>query len=243
MAKVSVVVPVYNEAGTILGILDKLGNMNLGNDELEVIVVDGASTDGTQELLRNLAKPWLRIVYEDARRGKGVAVAEGYRLSTGDAVIIQDADFEYDPDDIPAIVLPIIAGKSQVVYGSRFEGRIENMSASRRLANRLLTTFVNLLYGSRLTDVCTCYKALEGQFARSLELETRSFDVCLEISAKSLRSGRRVLEVPISYRARGQNEGVKSDWTALPRALATMVKFRFAPIRTHRPSEQLAPRE
>jgi glycosyltransferase involved in cell wall biosynthesis len=237
VGKVSIVIPVYNEANTILGILDRIRCLDFGAHAMEVIVVDGDSTDGTRELLKELDDPWLRVIYEEQRGGKGAAVARGFQISTGDAVIIQDADDEYDPRDIPSIVLPIMEGRYQAVYGSRFKGQIENMTLPRRLANRFLTLCINVLYGSRLTDACTCYKALDGDLARSLQLETASFEVCLEITGRALRGGCRVYEVPIRYRAR--TEGVKSDWTAFPRALAAAFKYRFKPLK---PQEAGQPR-
>jgi dolichol-phosphate hexosyltransferase len=223
---VSIVIPVYNESKTILNILSRVQSLDFGSHELEIIVVDGASTDGTSDLLRAVSDPRLHVIYEEARRGKGVAVAEGYRASHGDAVIIQDADDEYDPADIPSIVAPVLEGTAAAVYGSRFLGHIEGMTAPRRFANRFLTTVMNVLYGSHLTDACTCYKAVKGDVARSLDLETPTFSVCMEITAKVLRSGRAVREVPIRYRARTDDD-VKSDWRSLPQAFCAAIKFRF----------------
>ena len=227
MAKVSIVIPVYNEVRTIEKVLDKIRNIDLGPHDREVVIVDGASTDGTRELLRQIADPWVLVVYEVFRRGKGTAVAEGIRQATGDCVIIQDADSEYNPDDIPQLVLPILEGRAQVVYGSRFRGQPENMTLPRRLANWTITFVINRLYGSKLTDACTCYKALSGDLVRGLKLETASFDVCLEITGKVRRRGIPIHEIPITYRARGGGDDVKSDWTAFPKALATAIKYRF----------------
>ena len=227
MGKVSIIIPVYNEAGTMLEVLDKIRQVDFGAYHREVIIVDGHSTDGTRELLQALSDPWVRVIYEKERRGKGVAVREGIEQATGDCVIIQDADLEYDPGDIPSLVAPVIEGRTEVVYGSRFKGRKENMTAWRRIANRLLTFSINRMYGSRLTDACTCYKALNAELARSLQLESVTFDVCHEITGKVLRRGCQILELPIHYRARNQKDGVKSSWIDFPRALYTALKYRL----------------
>jgi glycosyltransferase involved in cell wall biosynthesis len=227
LSKVSIIIPVYNEAATIEGVLDVISKLDFGGHEMEAVVVDGMSNDGTREILRAKTDPWLKVVYETVRRGKGVAVALGFEEATGDCLIIQDADSEYDPAFIPSLVKPILDGTADVVYGSRFIGRIDHMTPSRQVANRGVTTFINLLYGSHLTDACTCYKAVSKDIARNLHLETASFDVCHEITGKVLRMGYKVTELPIDYRARGAEEGIKTNWKDLPKALYTAFKYRF----------------
>jgi glycosyltransferase involved in cell wall biosynthesis len=230
VGKVSIIIPVYNEVRTIGEILDKIRQLDLGVHEKEALIVDGASTDGTRELLLALTDPWVHVIHEDVRRGKGAAVVDGIRQASGTCIIIQDADSEYDPGDIPALVKPILDGQAQVVYGSRFRGEIQHMTKPRRMANKIVTMFVNILYGSRLTDACTCYKAMHINVARELGLESPGFDVCLEVTGKVLRRGYRVQELPISYFARTTADGIKSGWVDLVRALRTAVKYRFSDI-------------
>lgn len=227
MGKASIIIPVYNEAGTILQMIDRIRQVDFGPHDKEVIVVDGNSSDGTQELLQRITDPWVRVIYESARRGKGTAVREGIDNATGDCVIIQDADLEYDPGDVPSLLAPIFERQAEVVYGSRFMGRIESMTKPRWIANKLLTFGMNLICGSRLTDACTCYKALDLQLARDLELESTTFDICHEITSKVARRGVQILELPIRYRARSHDEGVKSGWTNFFSALYTALKYRF----------------
>lgn len=227
MGKVSIIIPVYNEAATMLQVIDKIRQVDFGPHDKEVIVVDGNSNDGTRELLQGITDPWVRVIYERKRGGKGTAVREGIDNATGDCFIIQDADLEYDPNDVPALVAPIFARKAEVVYGSRFRGRIESMTRPRWVANKLLTFGMNRICGSRLTDACTCYKALDMQFARDLKLESTTFDICHEITSKVARRGVRILELPINYRARNHDEGVKSNWTNFFSALYTALKYRF----------------
>lgn len=227
MGKASIIIPVYNEARTILQVIDKIRQVDFGPHDREVIVVDGNSSDGTQELLQRITDPWVRVIYERERRGKGAAVREGIENATGDCVIIQDADLEYDPGDIPSLLAPIFERQAEVVYGSRFRGRIESMTKPRWIANKLLTFAMNRICGSRLTDACTCYKALDVQLARDLGLESTTFDICHEITSKVARRGVQILELPIRYRARNHDEGVKSGWTNFFSALYTALKYRF----------------
>ncbi len=227
MGKASIIIPVYNEARTILQVIDKIRQVDFGPHDREVIVVDGNSSDGTQELLQRITDPWVRVIYERERRGKGAAVREGIENATGDCVIIQDADLEYDPGDIPSLLAPIFERQAEVVYGSRFRGRIESMTKPRWIANKLLTFGMNRICGSRLTDACTCYKALDLQLARDLELESTTFDICHEITSKVARRGVQILELPIRYRARSHDEGIKSGWTNFFSALYTALKYRF----------------
>ena len=227
MGKLSIIIPVFNESRTILQVIERIRQVDFGSYDMEAIVVDGNSNDGTRELLESITDPWVRVIYERERRGKGAAVKEGIDNATGDCVIIQDADLEYDLRDVPSLVAPILEGEAEVVYGSRFKGRIERMTKPRWMANKLLTFSINRICGSRLTDACTCYKALNTEFARDLQLESNTFDICHEITGKVLRRGVQIMELPINYRARLHEEGVKSSWTNFFTALYTALKYRF----------------
>ena len=227
MAKVSIIIPVYNEAETILTLVDKIRGVDFAQDDKEVIIVDGNSDDGTKELLSTLTEPWVRVIHEGERRGKGAAVKEGIDQAGGDCVIIQDADLEYDPSDIPSLVRPILSGEAQVVYGSRFKGSPRNMTFPRLVANKLLTFSMNRIHSGHLTDACTCYKALSTRLARDLSLESNTFDICHEITSKVLRRDIPIMELPIKYKARRYEDGVKSGWTNFFTALGTALKYRF----------------
>jgi glycosyltransferase involved in cell wall biosynthesis len=222
--RLSVIVPVYNESETVLTVLERVRQVPVVS---EIVVVDDCSTDGTRDLLRTLAWPGLHVVYHPVNRGKGAAIQTALAHVTGDWVIIQDADLEYDPADYPRLLAPVQQGRAQVVYGSRFLGRPRRMRFSQWLGNRFLTLLTNLLYGTSLTDMETCYKLMPTQVLRQLNLQARRFDVEPEITAKLLRRGYRILEVPISYAARDAEAGKKISWLDGLPAVLTLLKYRF----------------
>lgn len=221
--KISVIVPAYNERPTIEEILSRVKAAAL---EKEILVVDDCSNDGTREILERLSGPGIRVFFHDRNRGKGAAIRTALPYVTGDVVIIQDADLEYDPGDYPRLVAPIAGGGADVVYGSRFLGRGRG-SAGRchYLANRALTFLSNLFTGLRLTDMETCYKVLRADLVRRLDLVSNGFEIEPEITAKAARLGARFQEVAIAYEGRSSVQGKKIDVRDGLRAIFTILRF------------------
>jgi dolichol-phosphate mannosyltransferase len=221
-AKLSVVMPVYNERETIT---EALRRVKAVPGEKEIVVVDDASTDGTRELLA--ADPDIRLLSHAKNQGKGAAIRTALAVVSGDVVIIQDADLEYDPSDYPLLVDPIRRGEARVVYGSRFRHGRPAMRWPHRLCNRLLAFAANLLYGAGITDEATCYKAFDAALLRELPLVCRRFEFCPEVTAKVRRRGVRIHEVPIHYTARTFDAGKKiRAWDAVE-AFWTLLRYRF----------------
>ncbi len=222
--KLSVVIPVYNERCTIEEIVRRVRAVDLNK---EIIIVDDYSTDGTRDVLRELSAEHVMVEYHARNRGKGAAVRTGLAKVTGDIVLIQDADLEYDPDDYHKLIQPILRGKAQVVYGSRFLGEHKAMFFWHMVGNKLLTFVTNVLYDTTLTDMETCYKVFTIDVVRRLTLTENRFEIEPEITAKVLRMGIRIYEVPISYAGRETFEGKKITWRDGFPALWTLVKYRF----------------
>jgi glycosyltransferase involved in cell wall biosynthesis len=228
LRKLSVVVPVFNERNTVVEILRRVRAVELPDGvELEVVVVDDGSTDGTREVLRQLGDSTVRIVLHDANRGKGAALRTGFAHATGEYVLVQDADLEYDPDDWPKLLNPVLRGKARVVYGSRFTGERRNMLLLHWMGNRFLSMTTNVLYNTTLSDMETCYKLVERDLLERLHLHADRFDIEPEITAKILKRGVRIYEVPISYSGREFDEGKKITWRDGLAAFWTLVKYRF----------------
>lgn len=209
--KLSILVPVFNERSRVEELLDRVLHAPLPPGWMrEILLIDDGSTDGTSELLDALAQgDLIRVHHSPVNCGKGTSVRIGLKLATGEYALIQDADLEYDPQDYPLLLEPLRTGQADVVYGSRFLGCRQGMSFSHVLGNRLLTWTANLLFGGRLTDAYTCYKAMPLLLARSLDLRARDFDLEAEITARVLSRRLRIQEVPIRYRARSGREGKK----------------------------------
>lgn len=194
----------------------------------ELILVDDFSHDGTREILRHEeGRNDTRVLYHTVNRGKGSAIVTGLKAATGDIVIIQDADMEYDPQDILKVVKPIIDGRTNVAYGSRFQGQVTGMRLPNRVANWLLAWMVSLLYGQRITDEATAYKAFRQETIRGIDLTCKRFEFCPEVTAKVLRMGERIIEVPVVYRARTFEEGKKIGYKDFVTAVWTLLKNRF----------------
>ena len=243
--KLSIVIPVRNERATVLPLIERVRAVDCGMPK-ELIVVDGASTDGTREALEAIARsPDLVLVLEDRARGKGRAVRTGFERATGDIVMVQDADLELDPGEIPSLLGPIVEGRTEVVFGSRFKGRGRGATPwVGWIGNMALTQTANLLYVARLTDILTCYKVMRTSVARSLELRCNGFDLDAEITCRLLRGGQRIVEVPVTYTARGTEEGKKLSPGVGWSVLRAIVRVRFS--RTHAPelpaaTQQIAP--
>jgi glycosyltransferase involved in cell wall biosynthesis len=228
LRKLSVIVPVFNERNTVVEVLRRMRAIELPDGiEREIIVVDDGSGDGTRDVLRQLGDSTVRIVMHDRNRGKGAAVRTGFAHATGEYVLIQDADLEYDPEDWPKLLHPVMRGRARVVYGSRFTGERRNMLLLHWIGNRFLSMVTNVLFNTTLSDMETCYKLIERDLVSDLRLHSDSFDIEPEITAKILKRGIRIYEVPISYSGREFDEGKKLTWRDGLTALWTLVVYRF----------------
>jgi len=229
LRKLSVVVPVYNERNTLVEILRRMRAVELPDGiEREIIVVDDGSDDGTRDVLKQLGDSTVRVLLHDVNRGKGAAVRTGFEHASGEYVLVQDADLEYDPEDWPKLLAPVIRGRARVVYGSRFTGERRNMLFLHWVGNRMLSLATNILYNTTLSDMETCYKLIDADLLAQLRLRADQFDIEPEITAKILRRGIRIYEVPISYAGREFDEGKKITWRDGFAALWTLVKYRFS---------------
>ena len=235
--KLSIVIPVRNERDTVLQLIDRVRAVDCGMPK-EIIVVDGASTDGTRDALRTLPQSEdLILVLEDAARGKGRAVRTGFDRATGDIVMVQDADLELDPSQIPSLLEPIVQGRTGAVFGSRFRGRGRGATPLIGYAGNFgLTWAVNVLYFVRLTDVLTCYKVMRADVARALDLRCNGFDLDAEITCRLLRAGQRVIEVPVRYEPRSTDEGKKLSPGVGWSVLRAIVRVRFTRARMTTPA-------
>ncbi len=225
--KLSVVVPVYNEQATLAEIVKRVQAINIPK---EIILIDDGSTDGSKELVRQLSQtPGIRAFFHSRNQGKGMAIRTGIKQARGDYIIIQDADLEYDPQDYPKLLKPIKDGKAQVVYGSRFTGERRNMFFWHWIANQLLTLITNMLYNTTLSDMETCYKLMPTKLLQSIKLSCRRFEFEPEVTAKILRQGIRIYEVPVSYAGREYSQGKKIAWPDGLIALFTLIRYRIFP--------------
>lgn len=221
----SVVMPVYNELATFELILERVLAVDIPK---EIIIIDDCSTDGTLELLRAVdGRQGIRVLFHEINRGKGAALQTGFSNVRGSHVIVQDADLEYDPEDYPALVGPILKGSADVVYGTRFHGTRDGFITAHYFGNRFLTMLTNLLYGCRLTDMETCYKCFGRELLDRIQLRSERFNIEPEITARIMKQGLRVVEVPISYNARKFDDGKKITWRDGFSAIYTLLKYRF----------------
>jgi dolichol-phosphate mannosyltransferase len=225
--KLSILIPVFNEIQSIAGVVERVHAVPL---DKEIILVNDASTDGTSDLISQFASDDLKVIHHVTNQGKGTAIRTALKAATGDVIVIQDADFEYDPGDLPRLMVPISEGKAEVVYGVR---SLESQKLVMRLGNRFITFAANVLYGQSLKDVETCYKMMRRDIALSLGLECRRFDIEAEITAKLLRSGYTINEMPISYTARYENKKL-SPLDGLPALRALLKYFRWKPSAQYR---------
>lgn len=236
----SIVIPVFNEASTLLEIIGQVQAADCLGLQRELILIDDFSTDGSRELISGwqgssapdktqppFDRP-VQIILQPHNQGKGAALRAGFAATKGDLVIVQDADLEYDPNDYAALLTERLSGRGDVIYGSRFMGDKKNMSGLHKLGNLGLTTITNLLYGVRLTDMETCYKLFPGELLRSLDIKSERFNFEPEITAKVLNSGLKIKEVPISYKGRHFSEGKKITWRDGFAALIALIKYRFS---------------
>ncbi len=224
----SVVIPVFNEAATIAQLIDRVLAVPI---DKEVIVVDDCSTDGTDRALAAITRPHVRIFRHEQNRGKGAALRTGFAAARGDIVIIQDADLEYNPDEYPRIIGPIVEGHADVVYGSRFVGGESHrvLYFWHSVGNRFLTLLSNMFTNLNLTDMETCYKAFDRRVLDGMALQEDRFGFEPEFTAKIARRGLRVYEVGISYHGRTYEEGKKIGWKDGLRAIRCVVKYNLKP--------------
>lgn len=225
--RLSIIIPVYNEKASIKEILDRVKGADIGEIEKEIITVDDFSTDGSREILKDEEEKGLKVLYHDRNMGKGATIRTALGHSTGDLILIQDADLEYDPEDYNKLLTPILKGKADVVYGSRFTGERRNMLFWHWVGNRFLTLITNILYNTTLSDMETCYKLFKADVIKKIRIRSNRFDFEPEITAKILKKGIRIYEVPISYTGREFEEGKKITWRDGFSALWTLVKYRF----------------
>ena len=228
----SIMIPVYNEANTLGAVIDRVRAAPVQEGVLkEIIVVDDGSTDGTEAILKDLDDDGITVVRHPKNRGKGAAVRTALAQATGDWALIQDADLEYAPEDYPELIAPFLRDPSIVaVFGSRFLGRIEGMKLPNFIANKLLTWFTNLLFFSRITDLCTGYKLYRTDTVREIPLVRDGFDLEHELTAKLLKSGCRIVDVPITYTGRDVSAVKKVRWTDFFINIKTLLKYRVSRI-------------
>ncbi|CAN5481250.1 glycosyltransferase family 2 protein [soil metagenome] len=227
--KVSIIIPVYNEERTIGEILDRVWAVDLGDIEREVVIVDDGSSDGTRASIaanQHTRAGRVQVHQNPVNLGKGAAVRLGLSVATGDVLLVQDADLEFDPQEHGRLLQPILEGRADIVYGSRFLDRASELSRKSRLANRFLTSLTNVLFWSKLTDMETAHKVFRREVLDDVRLRCVGFDFEPEVTAKLLLAGHRIVEVPISYKARSIEEGKKLRWTDGLDAVYTLIKCR-----------------
>ena len=225
----SVIVPVYNERTTLIEIVRRMRAVDLPMDR-EIVVVDDGSNDGTDKVLSAIEDSTVRVLRHPGNQGKGAAIRSGLAVVRGDLVLIQDADLEYDPEDWPKLINPVLRGRAKVVYGSRFTGERKNMLFWHWVGNRFLSLVTNVLYNTTLSDMETGYKLFDRSVIDGITIDSDSFDFEPEITAKVLRRGQRIYEVPISYNGREVDEGKKITWKDGFGALKTLLKYRIVPV-------------
>ena len=228
--RLSIIIPMYNEESTIAQVLDEIAEVALEGITREIIAVDDGSTDRSAQIVQQFAERSpldVNLVISPENQGKGAAIRRGLEHITGDIVLIQDADIEYDPQDYPKLLAPILSSQAQVVYGTRFHRKIKGMALPNRLANWILPRLANLLYGTTLTDEATAYKVFDAEVIKSIELRCVGFEFCPEVTAKVARAGYEIYEVPISYQPRSSQAGKKIRWTDGAIAIWTLIKYRF----------------
>ena len=220
----SAIVPVYNERNTVGEVVRRMRKVDLPID-VEIVVVDDASTDGTDKILETIQDSTVHVLRHDHNQGKTACIRTGLAAARGDVVVIQDADLEYDPDNWPRLLAPILGGRARVVYGSRFIGERETMRYSRWVSNRLQSLVADVLYNTNVSDVATAQKAFDRAVLDGITIESQRFGFETEILAKLLRRGERIYEVPISYA--GREEGRKFTGRDRLQAIASLVRYRF----------------
>ncbi|MDP4039337.1 MAG: glycosyltransferase family 2 protein [Candidatus Pacearchaeota archaeon] len=228
--KLSIIVPVYNEEKTLSQIIVKLQDLKIKDIKKEIIIVNDASTDKSKEIIKLLIKEYKNINYIEHKKnlGKGSALRAGFKKASGDYIVIQDGDLEYDPEDFKNLIVPLQKNKADVVYGSRMLGKITGFQIkSHYYGNKFLSFLTMILYGQKITDMETCYKMMSQKVIKSLNLNANKFDIEPEITAKILKKGYKLLEIPITYNSRSFVEGKKITWKDGLKALYVLCKYRI----------------
>ncbi len=229
--KLSILIPVYNEAKTIIPVLEMVSRAPAGGLERELVVVDDGSTDGTRDILGKINPDdyQAKIYFHEKNQGKGAALRTAQGHATGEIIIIQDADLEYSPDEYPELLKPILNGRADVVYGSRLSGGkvTRAFHFTHYLGNKFLSFLTNVLYNSTLTDMETCYKVFKADVFKRINIKSNRFEFEPEITAKVLKQGVRIYELPISYFGRDYTEGKKITWKDGFGAIWALIKYRF----------------
>lgn len=227
--KLSIIVPVYNEEKTIEKVLEILSNLrfSLHNLEKEIIIVDDGSTDRTREMLlkSNVQSPRCKVIFHEENQGKGMAIRTGLKEATGEVVTIQDADLEYNPQELEKLLLPIIKNNVEVVYGSRFLQENPTLYHRYYWGNKFLSFLISVLYGAKITDAYTCYKVFKKEALENIKLTSKRFEFEAEITCKLLKKGHKILEIPISYKPRSLESGKKISWKDGLLGICTILKI------------------
>ena len=230
--KLSIIIPVYNEEKTVKELIDIVKKVDIGKVKKELIVVDDCSTDNTVEIVKDIKD--ILFLKHEKNKGKGGAIRTGINETTGDIIIIQDADLEYDPNDYRKLLSPILENKTKVVYGSRFLdqkfilfGKGKTIFISHWFGNKFLTLLTSILFGKKLTDMETCYKVFKKEVIRDIHLKSNRFEFEPEITAKILKKGHKIMEIPISYNPRNFKEGKKITWRDGIKAVYYLIIYRF----------------
>jgi len=225
--KLSIVIPVFNEKNTIEELIRRVQEVDVSLNK-EIIIVDDGSNDGTPEILKSLKQPDIKVVYHNTNQGKGAALHTGFSLADGDIILVQDADLEYDPKEYPKLLEPILDGRADAVYGSRFLGGPHRVLYFwHYIGNRFLTALSNMLSNLNLSDMETCYKVIKKDILDRITIKSKRFGVEPEITLKLAKLKARIYEVPISYSGRDYSEGKKIGWRDGLAALYHIIRFRF----------------
>jgi glycosyltransferase involved in cell wall biosynthesis len=223
--RLSIIIPAYNEESTIKEVLDTVKKVDIRDIEKEIIVIDDGSNDNTRELL--LGEKGIRKIFHKKNSGKGNAIRTGLKYATGDIIIIQDADLEYDPNEYSKLLKPILEGKTKVVYGSRFLRKHKARYKAYYLGNKLLSLLTCLIYFRKVSDMETCYKVFRREVIEDMKLRAKRFDFEPEITAKIIKKGYKIIEIPIWYKCRDFKEGKKISWKDGVKAIWYLLKYRF----------------
>ncbi|MBU1164156.1 glycosyltransferase family 2 protein [Patescibacteria group bacterium] len=226
MNKISIIVPVYNEIKYIKEVLSRLDQTNIQNLEKEIIIVDDGSTDGTRDFLQTVEDKY-KVIYHQNNLGKGGALKTGFKNVTGEIITIQDADLEYHPRELEKLVAPILKGVANVVYGSRMKGNNDTGYKRYYLGNWVISKTASILYGTKLTDIETCYKVFKKEVLQNINIESNDFGIEAEFTAKILKNKVRIAEIPIHYEPRSFLEGKKIGWKDGVQALWILFRWRF----------------